>query len=45
MIEIGVGPLQPEKHTLPKWAYRKYKIWNTNMEEPKPNSLRKVDGA
>jgi hypothetical protein len=41
MIEGGVGPLQPDKHTPPKQVYRKYKTWNTNTEPPKPNSLEK----
>jgi hypothetical protein len=24
MIKTSVGPLQPEKHIPPKWAYQKY---------------------
>jgi hypothetical protein len=33
------------KNTLPKQVYRKYKTLSTNMEPPKPNSLKKTDGA
>jgi hypothetical protein len=41
MIERGVGPFQPDKHTPPKWLYQKYETWNANMEPLKPNSLKK----
>jgi hypothetical protein len=42
MIKVGVGPLQPKKHTPPKQVYRKYETWSIDMEPLKPNSL---DGA
>jgi hypothetical protein len=46
MTERGVGPLQPKKHILPKWVYRKYEIWSIDMEPPKPNSLEnKLNGS
>jgi hypothetical protein len=38
MIKIGVGPLQLEKHTPPKWVYQKY--GTTKAQLPK-----KVNGA
>jgi len=39
MIEAGVGPFQPKKHTFPKRVYRKYETKNINMKPSKPNSL------
>jgi hypothetical protein len=36
MIEVVVGPLQLEKHTPPKWAYKKCETWNTNTKPPNP---------
>jgi len=44
MIETSVGPPQSKKHTHPKWVYKKYETYNTNMESPKPNSLEKPMG-
>jgi hypothetical protein len=44
MIEVGVGPFQPKKHTLPKQAYQKYKAWSTNTKLLKLNSLEKQMG-
>jgi hypothetical protein len=44
MIETGVGPLQPEKHIIPKWVYRKYETYNKNIEQLEPNSLEKQMG-
>jgi hypothetical protein len=41
MTKEGVGPPQLEKHTHPKWVYRKYETLNIDMEPPKPNSLEK----
>jgi len=38
------GSFQLEKHTLSKWVYWKYEIWNIDMEPIKPNSLRKQMG-
>jgi hypothetical protein len=38
--EGSVGPLQHKKHIIPKWIYQKYETRSTNMEPPKPNSLK-----
>jgi hypothetical protein len=38
MIEVGVSPLQPKKHTPSEWVYKKYKATRTQL-------LRKADGA
>jgi hypothetical protein len=40
MIEGGVSPLQPKKHTPPKRIYTIY----TNTKPPKPNLLEKQMG-
>jgi hypothetical protein len=45
MIEASMSPLRLEKHIPPKRAYRKYKIWSTNMKPPKTQLPRKTDGA
>jgi len=44
MTKGGVGPLQPKKHTPPKWVYQKYETWSTGVEPPKPNSLQRQMG-
>jgi hypothetical protein len=44
MTEVGVGPLQLEKHTLPKRVHQKYETLNTN-KEPLAQLLIKKNGA
>jgi hypothetical protein len=41
MIERGVGPFQLETHIPAKRVYQRYETWNTYMESPKPNSLKR----
>ncbi len=45
MIEAGVGPPQLEKHTLPKWVYRKYENLEHKYKATKAQLPRKANGA
>jgi hypothetical protein len=44
MLKVDVGSLQHDKHTPPKWVYKKYEIQSINTEPLKPNSPKKQMG-
>jgi hypothetical protein len=45
MIEVGVGPRQPEKCTPPKWTYQKLRNLDHKYGAIRAKLPKKVDGA